>query len=52
MLVSATPMAAGVARIALHQHKEGNPGIPLKPIYMHPPVFTAPRFPDAGSNNK
>jgi len=41
---SIIPDAAVIARLALARQAAGIPGEPLKPIYMHPPVFVAPRF--------
>ena len=41
------PTAANIGHIA-NQHQANNiPSEPLKPIYMHPPVFIEPRFTEA-----
>ena len=39
-----TPTARSVARLALAKLRSAEKSLPLKPIYLHPPVFVAPRF--------
>jgi tRNA threonylcarbamoyladenosine biosynthesis protein TsaB len=41
------PGAADVGRLVLERRRRGEPGDPLNPIYLHPPVFVAPRQPPA-----
>jgi tRNA threonylcarbamoyladenosine biosynthesis protein TsaB len=39
-----TPTARSVALLALAKLRNGEKSLPLNPIYLHPPVFVAPRF--------
>lgn len=41
------PAAADVARLVRDRIRQGRPSEPLVPIYLHPAVFVAPRFPDS-----
>jgi len=38
-----TPRAETVGLLALEKHLSGEAGLPLRPIYLHPPVFVEPR---------
>jgi tRNA threonylcarbamoyladenosine biosynthesis protein TsaB len=39
------PSASDVGKLALMKLRNGESSLPLKPIYLHPPVFVAPKFP-------
>jgi tRNA threonylcarbamoyladenosine biosynthesis protein TsaB len=39
------PAASDVGKLALMKLRNGETSLPLKPIYLHPPVFVEPRFP-------
>ncbi len=41
------PTAAAIGHLANQRSINNTPGEPLKPIYMHPPVFIEPRFTEA-----
>jgi tRNA threonylcarbamoyladenosine biosynthesis protein TsaB len=43
----AIPDARVLARLAATRFRAGVPSPPLKPVYLHPPVFVEPRFPGA-----
>jgi tRNA threonylcarbamoyl adenosine modification protein YeaZ len=38
------PSATAIAKLAYQRECNGIPAAPLKPIYIHPPVFVKPRF--------
>ncbi len=46
-----TPKASTVGQLAKAQAQQGiHPAFPLAPIYIHPPVFVKPRFPNTNQN--
>jgi tRNA threonylcarbamoyl adenosine modification protein YeaZ len=45
--VKQIPTAANIAHLANQRKANNTPGNPLKPIYIHPPVFIEPRFTEA-----
>ncbi len=45
------PKASIIGELAKEQIEQGNhPEFPLAPIYIHPPVFVEPRFPNTNKN--